>query len=160
MYHNKQELLEGWHQALRILHRGNFMAAKHYSRLNIVLGVPVVIITSIAGSTMFATSGETDAELLQYAAAALALLATVLSSLQTFLSYGEQAARHKEAAVKYGVLRTEIQVMLTSDIAGMSDLDVRIEALRKQWAAIDAEAPTLPHKIYDATCRWAEQDGA
>jgi hypothetical protein len=159
MHKSKQELLESWHMGLRVLHRGNFMAAKHYSRLNILLGVPVVMVTSIAGSTMFATSGESDALALQYAAGALAILATVLSSLQTFLSYGEQAAKHKEAAVKYGTLRTELQVMLTSDIAALPDLDARIESLRVRWAGIDAESPTLPKKIYDNTRRWAEASG-
>ena len=57
MLQEKRALLGAWNRSLRILHRGGFMAAKYYGRLNVWLGVPVVVITSVAGSTIFATSG-------------------------------------------------------------------------------------------------------
>lgn len=148
MLEHKRQLLAAWHRSFRILHRGGFMAAKYYDRLNVRLGVPVVVMTSVAGSTIFATSGETGAKPLQYAAGAMTLLATVLASLQTFLAYGERAAKHKGAAVRYGELRTETQVMLTCDLEQVPNLDKRIESIRKRWTVVDREAPPLPQKIY------------
>lgn len=124
------------------------MAAKYYGRLNVWLGVPVVVITSVAGSTIFATSGDPATKPVQYAAGAISLLATVLASLQTFLAFGDRAEKHKNAATRYGELRTEIQVLLSTELDQTLELDKRIESIRQRWARVDREAPTLPQRIY------------
>lgn len=146
----KRALLTAWYRSLRILHRGGFMAAKYYGRLNVWLGVPVVIITSVAGSTIFATSGDPSTKPLQYAAGAITLLATVLASLQTFLAFGDRAEKHKNSAARYGELRTETQVLLSCELDQLPDLNMRIESIRQRWARVDREAPTLPQRIYAA----------
>ena len=140
----KAALLADWHRALRVLQVGNFLAATHFGRVGKRLGVPVVIATSAVSSAIFATLGDSEYRGVQLGAGFLSLLATVLSSLQTFLGYGERAAAHKEAAVGYGELRTQVQLLLTNDLAAVADLDDRMESLRTRWNAQDAGAPTLP----------------
>ncbi|NTU57576.1 MAG: SLATT domain-containing protein [Chlorobiaceae bacterium] len=144
----KIDLLERWHNGLRILQKGNFMASTHYGKCGKLFGIPVVIITSIVSSAIFATIGKSADSAIQLTAGFISILATVLSSLQTFLGYSERASSHKEAAVGYGTLRTEVQVLLANDLSKVNNLDDRIESIRTRWNALDKSSPTLPQWIF------------
>ena len=144
----KQDLLKRWHKALRILQKGNFGAATYYGKLGKRFGVPVVIATSVVSSAIFATLGNSEYPQIQLAAGFVSILATVLSALQTFLGYPERSSSHREAAGGYGDLRTEVQVLLASDLSTIADLDDRIESIRTRWNALDKGSPTLPEWIY------------
>lgn len=156
----KEDLLKGWHKGLRILQKGNFIASTYYGKLGKRFGVPVVITTSIVSSTIFATIGESEYSGIQLVAGFVSILATVLSSLQTFLGYSERSSSHKEAAVGYGELRTEVQLLLASDLPHVTDLEARIESIRSRWSALDKGSPTLPDWIYaDAAKAVAQSKG-
>lgn len=153
MIDKKRELLENWHRGLRILHKGNFAAATLYHRSHRLMGILVIIFTSIAGSSIFSTAGKVDQEVLQITAGVFALCATVLASLQTFLGYSEFSEKHKEAAIKYGDLRMEVQTLLAKDLNAMADIDDTIENIRKRWSETDKISPTLPQFIYNRESR-------
>jgi hypothetical protein len=76
----KRALLGQWLVGLRILHVGNFIAAKHCIKLNQRFGIPVVIATSVVGSAIFASIGKLQNHRLQILAGLLSLTATVLAS--------------------------------------------------------------------------------
>jgi len=153
----KEDLLKSWHKGLRILQIGNFAASTYYAKLGKRFGVPVVITTSVVSSAIFATMGDSQHAQIQLAAGFVSLLATVLSSLQTFLGYSERSSSHKEAAVGYGELRTEVQVLLASDLPKVADLEARIESIRTRWSALDKGSPTLPDWIYADAAKAAAQ---
>lgn len=146
--HKKEVMLKEWHKGLRILQAGNFAASTYFGKLGKRFGIPVVITTTVVSSAIFGTLGESEHERIQIAAGFVSILATVLSSLQTFLGYSERSSGHKEAAVGYGELRTEVEVLLSSDLPGVSNLDERIESIRSRWSALDRNSPTLPKRIY------------
>jgi hypothetical protein len=72
----------------------------------------------------------------------------VLSSLNTFLNYGELAERHRNASVKYGNLRREIE-QLVCFMDTKTDLEAIMEDVRKRWDGVDLEAPEIPQEIHD-----------
>jgi hypothetical protein len=146
----KEELLIGWHFALQTLQRGNFDAATYYGKLGKRFGVPVVIASSVVSSAIFATLGKSEYASIQIAAGLISLTATVLSALQTFLNYSERSSGHKNAAVGYGDLRTEVQVLMATDLSAIADLDKKIDSIRTRWNALDKSSPTLPAWIYAA----------
>lgn len=153
----KEDLLRTWHKGLRILQIGNFTASTYYGKLGKRFGFFVVIATSAVSSTVFATIGSSQNTQIQFAAGVISLVATVLSALQTFLGYAERASSHKEAAVGYGELRTEVQVLLASDLPKVADLETRIESIRSRWSALDKGSPTLPDRIYADAAKAAAQ---
>jgi len=142
-----EHLLQKWHKGLRLLQVGNFRAATYYSKLGKRFGVFVVIITSVVSSAIFGTLGESEYKGLQLVAGLISVLGTVLSSLQTFLGYSERSASHKEAAVGYGELRTEVEMLLASDLTAISNWDKRVDSIRIRWLDVDKGAPTLPSRI-------------
>jgi hypothetical protein len=145
----KRALLGQWLVGLRILHVGNFLAAKHCIKLNQRFGILVVIATSVVGSAIFASIGKLQDHRLQIFAGLLSLSATVLASLQTFLGYSNRASAHQAAAIKYGELRTEAEMLLTEDLAVVADLEKRLESIRRRWNDLDSTTPPLPDRIYE-----------
>ena len=139
-----REMLDGWHKGLRTLSRANFSMASRYGWWNALVGACVVVFSGAAGSTVLANLGKSDPEL-QLKIGLVSIVATILASLQTFFKFSELSNRHKAAAVKYGGLRTEVQVLLASDLPKVADLDQKIESIRTRWQSIDQEAPTAPN---------------
>jgi hypothetical protein len=67
------------------------------SRLNYLLGVPVVVLTTFVGTSVFATLQEDVNTSLRILVGAVSVFAAVLASLQTFLRYPERAEKHRIA---------------------------------------------------------------
>lgn len=152
----QKERLQKWRNGIKISHNAHTQAAAHYTQLGRMLGVPVVILTTIIGTAVF-TSIATDTQAavaLQITAGLLSMAAAVLSSLYTFLNYGGLAERHRMAAVKYGNLRREVEQLLCF-LDGKTDLDATMKDIRSKWDAVDLEAPEIPQKIHDKVKREA-----
>jgi hypothetical protein len=118
------------------------------------LGIPVVIVTTVVGTTVFSTMGKSPTEALTIVTGLLSLSAAILSSLQTFLSYSANAERHKFAAVKYGMLRRELEQFLDDSDESAQVLIEFCENFRVRWDAVDQESPPIPETIHrDATAQ-------
>ena len=137
-----RELLERWYLTIRRTELEHALAARFYEKMNWKLGVPVVILTAIVGASVFATLEKTDLLWLKVATGLLSVLAVVLSSLQTFLGFGERAAAHKAAADRFGQLAREAQQGI---VIGVPDtqMQVFLKDLRESWDAITQAAPSL-----------------
>jgi hypothetical protein len=155
----RQETLDKWHGMLAVLQKGSFMAAARYQRRNQLLGMPVMVLSAIVGSAVFSSISQTNTPTwLKVAVGLVSLSATVMSGLQTFLSYGELAEKHKAAGVKFGTLRREIEE-LTSSEADPKLANVDLKSIRTRWDAIDQEAPPLPPAIYKQVTEEAKVSG-
>lgn len=146
-----QERLERWRNGIKIAHNSHKQAAVRYCRYGRLLGIPVVILSAVVGTTVF-TSISSPSEYsttLQIFAGILSMAATVLSSLHTFLNYGEVSERHREASVKYGNLRREVeQVLCFNESYNQEDLESVMKNLRSKWDGMDLEAPNIPKDIH------------
>ncbi len=142
--------LEKWRWAIKVAHNSHIRAAVYYNKRGRMLGVPVVIFTTIVGTAVFtsiATSG-TSSVALQVIAGTLSIIAAVLSSLNTFLNYGELAERHRSASVKYGNIRREIE-QIECFMDTKTDLETIMKDIRTRWDAVDLETPEVPQDIHD-----------
>jgi hypothetical protein len=67
--------------------RSHYLAGKMSQAKNIRLGVPVMVTTTIVGTTIFATLSKTPDIRWQITTGLLSIAAAVLASLQTFFRY-------------------------------------------------------------------------
>lgn len=146
------QTLEQWHHGLRIFHRTHSRAATSYERRNIALGLPTVILTTMAGTTVFTTISSSPEQWVKILTGVMSMSAAVLAALQTFLRYSELAERHRTAAQSYGVLRRELEEVLAQTTSNPpvpvpSDF---MKSFRARWDAVDSASPNLPQRIYDA----------
>jgi hypothetical protein len=74
--------------------------------------VPVVVLTTFVGTSVFATLQEQVDVSLRIAIGIISVLAGVLASLQTFMRFAERAEKHRVAAEAWASIRREIAEML------------------------------------------------
>ena len=116
-----------------------------YSRRHKQFGVPVIILTSVVSASIFSTFMEHETEWIKYLAIGLSLASIVLSSLQTFMKFSEQADAHKAAAAEYSVIRRKLELMHAQSSAGAADMGVIADSL----AALAQKSPNVPDHIFN-----------
>lgn len=145
----KLDLLHKWYKRIRIAQAGHYQDAGRLKRLHLLLGIPVVVLSAIVGTGVFASLAEENLSVSWRIMLGLtSILAAALASLQTFLNYAEQSARHLDAATKLSALKKEIEANLALISPGSEAFDEFIKATHRQWAAITAEAPLLSEKAF------------
>ena len=103
------QLLKDWRARAGTSSEAHYVLATSLVRSNIRFGVPVVALTTLVGTTVFATLQKPDVNLgLRIAVGMISVLAAVLASLQTFLRFGERAEKHRVAAERWASIRREI----------------------------------------------------
>jgi len=93
-----------------LLGRAHYLAAARLSRLNRLLGVPVIVITAVVGTTIFATLDRSPEPQWKILAGLVSLLGAVLSALQTSLGFAQTAERHKAVGTRYRAVRRRLEL--------------------------------------------------
>ena len=145
---DQSTLLQQWRNGLTILHRAHFESARHCERRNLMLGIPIVILTTIAGTTVFATLESRPELWVKIGIGLLSVIAAVLASLQTFLRYSELSEKHKAAAVRYGALRREVEEVIVHCTDSSPCPREFLQNLRSRWDSLDQDSPTVRQKVY------------
>jgi hypothetical protein len=152
---HSDDYIQQWRRSLTILHRGHWDAARFYEKVNLGLGLATAIAAAISGTTAF-TQIQNQAEQgglniwLQVGVGIFALAAAALGATQAFVRPSELAARHKQAAQKFGKLRREIELHLNLGLpTGHDKREQLLTDFRTRWDAVDEESLPLPKRIYD-----------
>ena len=96
--------------------------ADRMRRRHLLLGIPVVVLTTLVGTSAFASLSKAhgdsitflgvDPDVVLLVVGTISVLAAVLSSLQTFLRYATRAEGHRIAALRYETLRRDMATTL------------------------------------------------
>ncbi|NWG87069.1 MAG: SLATT domain-containing protein [Hydrogenophilaceae bacterium] len=143
-----KELLDYWQVGTRIFHMAHHRASAFYARMQKAVGMSVVILTTAAGTTIISQL-EATSMTGQVIVGLLSMAATVLAALQTFLNLEGRAEQHRAAALKYGMLRRRIELVLVDAGIEEAKLAAFMESFRTDWDLADKEAPILPQRFYD-----------
>ncbi|MCB1065504.1 MAG: SLATT domain-containing protein [Verrucomicrobiae bacterium] len=135
--------LQQWEVRLTSAQTGHYVASERYSRLNNLLGMPLVILSSFVSAFLFADQSNSVISLfLKCAGIAVALLA----SIQTFVRPAEKAELHRVKATKYGSLKRKVETFLATE-KSEEDLLSFFKVLVAEWNAIAEDSPVTPHRI-------------
>jgi hypothetical protein len=140
-----KEVLNDWYQRVSVAHEAHYLSADYFTRKNYWLGIPVIALTTLVGTSVFATLQKQPEPWLQISVGLASVLAAVLASLQTFLRYSERAEKHRVAGAKYGALSRELEVLRASTKVESEEI---IAELRKRLDALSLESPHNPIPIY------------
>lgn len=77
----------------------------------------------------------------------IALLVTILTSLQTFLKYSEQAENHRNASARYQALLNALDQALAIPPKDETALGDWCDNLRERWDELNLEAPTVARRL-------------
>ncbi len=139
----REELLEAWASRVSAVEAGHFAMADHLTRSNLRLGIPVVILSTVIGTSVFATLGESVSLPLRVVVGLLSVGAAVLASLQTFLRLGERSEKHRVAAALYSALRRDIESILATPRKERPDAEPYFEQIKLQMKTYGKESPAI-----------------
>jgi hypothetical protein len=144
----KPELLRRWLIRVRESQFAHYEAASILQKMNYAFGVPVVIISTIVGTSVFAslTNAENIDSSWKISIGMVSVLAAVLSGLQTFLGFSDRSQRHRVVAARYGIIRRELE-----EVTAINDSDVSQERIAKLRDAIDTlalDAPNISRRLF------------
>jgi|SRR5882724_1327370 len=133
--------------------RSHHLAASEATKWNQYLGVPVTVASTIVGTSIFATINESPEMGWRIAAGILALLAALLSSLQTFFGYSKLAEQHKVAGTRYASIRRQLEHFELKYTDAEDDMRStalsELEGIFTRLSELSEESPTIPDKVYD-----------
>jgi hypothetical protein len=137
-------LLEDWHLRVTAAQFGHQARAATTRNKSIWLGLPVVIMTTLVGTSAFATFNEDSSPESKILVGVISIVAAVLASIQTFLGYSQVAERHRIAATRYANARRTIELALTRHDASA------VDAIRSEMDKVGGASPQIGAKDWDA----------
>jgi hypothetical protein len=145
-----ERLFEAWLRRVAAAEAGHRQESERMRRGSLMLGVPVVVLTTIVGTSVFASlqNGHVPATA-RILVGSISILAAVLSSLQTFLRFGMRAESHRIAAFRYETLRRDMTQMLALPRTSRPDAVHQLDSVRLRLDRYAKESPTIDER------RWA-----
>jgi hypothetical protein len=132
--------------------RKHFNAADRKRRHHLCLGIPVLAIGILSGSTLFALLGDTVPEFAKWVGALLALLSALLAGLQTFFNFRKAIEGHCTIATRYLDLAKRIELLLAAHSDGVIDTSRLYEAAEvivSEYADITRDASVFSTRRKD-----------
>jgi hypothetical protein len=117
-----EELIRTWHRRVAAAEAGHRVRADRMRRRYLMLGVPVLVLMTVVGTSVFASTQDEKVPIwVRVEVGPVSILAAVISSLQTFLRYGMRAEGHRVAAIRYETPRRDMAAVLAIPRASRTD---------------------------------------
>jgi hypothetical protein len=119
--------------------------------MNYLIGIPVVLITALAGSEIVASRASDEPIPIWFGL--ISLSAAVLASLQTFLRFGERAAFSAKAGHDYALIRRQIEDALTK---APRDMEREFNVIRQRMDKAGEQSPPIGERRWLTWSTYAE----
>ena len=140
------EVINDWYKRVAVTQRAHYSSADRFGRRKYWLGIPAVILSTLVGTSVFASLLKQPDPWLQITLGFASVAAAVLASLQIFLGYSERAEKHRIAGAKYGALGRELEQLRS---LGRDPTPEEMSAVRKRLDDLAVESPNNPIGIYN-----------
>lgn len=133
-------------EALLFSSRGHFIAANRWTNFHLIIGIPIVVISSIAGAAAFSTFDSSHV-----VAGVLSLLVAGLSAIATFLNPNDQASTHMNSGNSYDALMNKARIFWAIDCWRDESEEVlteRLKWLSEQKDELNRKCGQIPRWAY------------
>jgi hypothetical protein len=125
----------------------HFDVAEELSRRNLFLGIPVVVLSAIVGTSLFASVSGNGVDVgIRIAAGTVSLIAGVLASIQTFLRFGARAEQHRVAAERWAAVKREIEKVRALPAEQVGDANELLDDIKTRMDQAADKAPAMPKR--------------
>lgn len=146
---NQTQLAMMWYRRVEWVQHGHYVAALYFDRRHWLLGGVNVVLAAAVGTSLFAAlSNETNNKHILAITGGLSVVTTLVAALQTFLSYGGRADRHRVSGARYGIVGRELELMLSQPELEIS----KLPSIKENLDSLAQECPHIPdvvHKILE-----------
>ena len=150
------QLLERWAARAAAAQHAHYFLTSRLRRANLLVGIPVVALTAIVSTSLFATLASDQNHVpvgLQWAAAAISLLAGALAAVQTFLRLSQRAEQHMSAGDWFSAIRRDIEVLLAAPDEERENPQDVLNALRRDLNTAIQKAPEIGEALWHRFAR-------
>jgi SMODS and SLOG-associating 2TM effector domain family 4 len=133
-------------EALLYSSRGHFTAARLWSNFHLWIGIPMVLLSAIAGASALAEFDHNHV-----IAGILSIIIAALSGVMTFLNPNAKAAAHQTAGNKYDSLMNKVRMFWSIDCWRDESDDVlteKVKYLSEQKDVLNNTCPQPPNWAY------------
>lgn len=142
------DLIRHWRFRVHRVQLAHYEAGRRFGHLHLWLGLPVVALTTIVGTSVFATLQESTHTSIQIAVGLLSVTSAVLAGLQTFLGYATAAEKHRIAGARFASLKHQIELLATLPPPDEQQLRDALADIEKQWSTFREDSPNIPGRIW------------
>jgi hypothetical protein len=149
-------LLEQWAARTTAAQHAHYFLTTRLRRANLLVGIPVVALTAIVSTSLFATLASDQNQLpigLQWVAASISLLAGALAAVQTFLRLSQRAEQHMTAGDWFAAIRRDIEVLLAAPDEEREDPQGVLTELRRDLNTAIQKAPEIGERTWHRFAR-------
>ena len=144
---DEEELLLKWIRRARESQASHYDMADRLNRRARWLGVSVIGITSLIGTSVFLSLVTTAvSSALRLIVGMTSVVAAVLAALQTFLRYAERAEQHRAAGARYGSVRRKLEAIYAGDADARDGHYLR--SVRDDLDRIAEDVPNVPSAVF------------
>lgn len=145
-----EELLKQWGDisaCYKWLHDQSF---RKYKRINYWYSIPIIILSTVAGTLNVSLAGYVPPAYLNYAQAgigAMNIFTGVLTTLQSFFSYAQLSESHNNAAMGWSKMHRNIIIELNLEQQFRTDADRFLRDCRRDYDRLLEQSPPIPTEI-------------
>ncbi len=128
-----------------------YNASARYENYNRIVGSFVIALSAIVGTSIFVSIAKSPELKYKVLAGLLAIAATVLSSLQTFLKFDERSQNFRIFGNKFRAIKVKVQEAEHKYLAGLLNDREAIESaskLREETSEVIKGAPVISERDY------------
>jgi hypothetical protein len=145
-----EELLQDWRKRAYAAQTAYYDVAEQFRRWNYRLGIPVVVVSSLVGTAVFADVGKSS---WKWVVGLVSILAAILASLQTFLKFGENATLHGAAADWFAAIRRDIDEVLALPPEMRGKPKSCLDSIRQEMNKAGQKSPELSERLWKRVAR-------
>lgn len=144
-----ERVLESWRRRAWASQIAHYQVASRLRMSHWWLGLPVVILTTAVGTSIFATlSDESVGVWPRVIVASITIGAAVLSGVQTFFAFGQRADQHVLAADWYSAIRRRIEQLQGTPREWRGDARACLDEVRKEMNQVGSQFPEIGQKTW------------
>jgi hypothetical protein len=153
-----EDLYDSWYRRVAAAEHGHRVRADRMRRRHLLVGISVVILTTLVGTSAFASISKADGDSITFlgvdpdavliVVGTISVLAAVLSSLQTFLRYATRAEGHR-FALRYESLRRDMATTLALPPEDRGAPDRSLDSVRQRMDRYAKESPTIGERTWE-----------
>jgi len=125
-------------------------AEKKYSRLNMILTIPVIVLSTLTGTANFGLGSTVPASfqtVAQLGIGGVSLFTGIISTVANYLRYAQRMEAHRGAAISWGKLYRKISVELALARPLREKCMDFILVTRSEMDRLIEQSPTIPDDI-------------
>ncbi|MFH1976323.1 MAG: SLATT domain-containing protein [Pseudomonadota bacterium] len=128
--------------------KGHFAASHFWTNFHLCVGIPMVVLAAIAGSSFISNNNRLGG--------VFSIIIAILSAVMTFLNPNERASTHLNAGNNYDALQNDVRLFRTVECwQGNTEqiLSERLKSLSNQKNHLNQGSPQIPWWAYQIAKR-------